>query len=118
MLRGRGTVSARQLLDVKEVLFGSDEVTRAITYLLVDFEDVAEVEAGEDEVRAIAERDRRAGVVNPGMIIAVVALKDLHYGLSRMWEIMLESAPMETQVFRSRPEAEAWIVSKLGATGA
>lgn len=42
---------------------------------------------------------------------AIVAVKDALYGMARMWEVFTEQYFRGTYVFRSIPEAEAWLAS-------
>jgi hypothetical protein len=40
---------------------------------------------------------------------AIVAVRDALFGMARMWEVFAEQYFRGTYVFRSRPEAEAWL---------
>jgi hypothetical protein len=63
-----------------------------------------------DEIRSVVEQNKRIAAVSyPGVIIAVAAPRDLGYGLSRMWEILMDQIGWETMTFRSRSEADDWI---------
>ena len=117
LLLGTGVVTGDEILDAKARFFGSEAATGAVVYLLADFSASIRAEISEAQVRAIAERDRAAAAVNPTMVMAVVGRQDLVYGLGRMWETMLETAPIETRVFRDRAEAEQWIATKVEVGG-
>jgi len=79
-------------------------------YTIVDLTQVDSMNISSDEIRSVVEQNKRiAAVAHPGVILAVAAPKDLGYGLSRMWEILMDQIGWETMTFRSRPEAEAWI---------
>ena len=45
--------------------------------------------------------------------MAIVAPRDLEYGLSRMWQAFVEDNGWETMVFRSREQAEEWVREKV-----
>ena len=42
---------------------------------------------------------------------AIIAVKDALFGMARMWEVFAERYFHGTYVFRSIPEAEAWLAS-------
>ena len=46
-------------------------------------------------------------------LIAIVAPSDLTFGVSRMYTARGDSLPRQMQVFRTLPEAEAWLESVL-----
>jgi len=48
---------------------------------------------------------------------AVVACSDALYGMIRMFQVFTEKLFAETWVFRSLPEAEAWLGERLEARG-
>jgi hypothetical protein len=51
-----------------------------------------------------------------GMPVAVVAPRDLEYGLSQMWQVFVEENGWETMVCRLRTEAERWLQQRLTET--
>ena len=68
-----------------------------------------------EELREIAEvgaeRDEEPGRV------ALLADSDLIYGLGRMYEVIRSSPSAEYRVFRTEPEALAWLTEAQGDTG-
>jgi len=63
-----------------------------------------------DDLRIVVEQNKRiAAIAQPGALLAVASPGDLGYGLSRIWEVLMEQVGWETMTFRSRAEAEAWI---------
>lgn len=48
---------------------------------------------------------------------AIVAGRDAMYGLSRMFQVFLEQAGIESRVFRSEEEAERWLQSRDATDG-
>lgn len=41
--------------------------------------------------------------------LAIVAPRDLFFGMARMYEILRSESPVEVRVFRERGEAESWL---------
>jgi hypothetical protein len=44
--------------------------------------------------------------------IAIVATRDVIYGMARVFEVFAQSQFRATQVFRALPEAEAWLTAQ------
>ena len=72
---------------------------------LIDFEQVADITASVDTIRALA----RDGSPNKTAPMAINAPRDFAYGVARMFVAMREPGDREVSIFRSRPEAESWI---------
>jgi hypothetical protein len=107
---GSGAVTEAEYLDfyTKELSVGA-EVSEYPRYGLNDFSEVTSVTIASSAVSTIASYSKKAAEANPDCITAIVADKDVIFGLARMWELMSSDAPMEIMVFRDRAEAEEWI---------
>jgi len=113
----------RGILRVWTGVITADEVIRAtadyyahenwkkIDYVIADFSGVTQVIGASDSVRDLVKADERISSLIPELAIAVVAPSDLLFGLSRMWEMLNQRIGWKLCVFRTRPEAEAWIKS-------
>lgn len=58
--------------------------------------------------------ERLAEVVGaaPGRLgakIAIVVVKDVDYGIARMWQVYGEDAPQQREIFRDMEKAQAWL---------
>ncbi len=74
---------------------------------LVDYTDVTEIEVPPARLAKLAERGQRQGVR-----IAVVAPTALTFGFNRqVLQIATDDEGRRTMVFRSRPEALAWLMA-------
>ena len=67
------------------------------------------------EVEITASQDKYASESIPDGVLAIIAKRDLEFGINRMWEIIAESSglPWETMVFRDRVAAEKWVKRKV-----
>jgi hypothetical protein len=45
----------------------------------------------------------------PGLLVAVVAERNVVFGLTRMWEVFVEGIGWEIKIFPSMAEAQSWI---------
>jgi len=84
-------------------------------YGLVDYSKITQFEISNSELEIIASQDLKASEYIPDGIVAIVAKKDLIFGINRMWEIIVENTGLqwETMVFRDREDAEDWIREKV-----
>ena len=80
-----------------------------LEYLIADFSGVTELQATTEDIRNIAIAEARIATLIPNLVIAVVAPTDYIFGMARMWEVFAEQTGWIRRVFRSRPEAEAWV---------
>jgi hypothetical protein len=75
-----------------------------------DLSDVTGVDVAAESVRDAA---RRAGEYVDSRLdggkLAIVAPRDLLFGMARMYEILRGDSPVEVRVFREREEAESWL---------
>ncbi len=89
---------------------GLPEEIKKWRYCVIDLSSVGAMNISSDDIRAVVELNKRiAAIAQPGALLAVASPKDLGYGLSRVWEVLMEEIGWETMTFRSRPEAELWI---------
>ena len=79
-------------------------------YCIIDLTSVGAMHINSDHIQIVVEQNKRiAAIAQPGALLAVASPKDLGYGLSRIWEVLMEQIGWETMTFRSRAEAETWI---------
>jgi len=83
-------------------------------YTLCDYSDASVDLISLAFVRQLYSMVQKLGFSRQGGKTAVVAPKDLVYGLARMFQIMSDTDdfPFETRVFRSYEEAEQWLLEK------
>ena len=79
--------------------------------VLWDLNAVTEIQITTEEVEAIASFGPRYQGKRKSGKTALVARKDVYYGLSRMFEIQsnIKGAPYQTTVFRNLEEAYQWL---------
>ena len=117
LIVGQGDISEEEYIDFYSLHFGQDEDKfRKYRYNITDFSAITEksiTEIPSEAVRKMAQLCEGASEINPEGVIAVVAGPDAIYGLSRMWEILVDDTPWETMVFRKIEDAKVWIKEKV-----
>ena len=92
----------------------ANEDWRKLEYVIVDYSGVTRLEVPTGAMRHVTDADAMIATSKPRLLVAVVASTDVVFGLSRMWQILNEQQiGWMAGVFRSRPEAEGWVVDQL-----
>jgi len=83
-------------------------------YCIIDLTDVESMNISSGDIRVVVEQNKRiAEIAAPGALLAVASPRDLGYGLSRMWEALMDEVGWETTTLRSRAEAEHWMEKRV-----
>jgi len=112
---GEGLVTGEDIISANRQIFSSEENMLKNKYGLLDLSKVTQYEVSNSEVEIIASQDENASEYISDAVVAVVAKDELVFGLSRMWEMIVESPSLqwETNVFKAREDAEAWIKERV-----
>jgi len=113
---GSGVLRAQEIIDTKGDLLATEDRVRGISFGHIDFTDVTSVDISSDDIRRIADLDKRLALLAPHMVVAIIAPAAVVFGLSRMWETFAESTGWTIAVKRSKAEADAWVESRLAAS--
>jgi hypothetical protein len=66
------------------------------------------------EMDSIVLQDRQiASYAVPGLLVALVAERDVVFALARMWEAFIEGIGWEAKIFPSMAEAQDWIRTRV-----
>lgn len=111
---GRGVVTDKEYIDaIEEHLSQDPDKYVKYRYALCDYTAVTKVEVSTSAICRVVEMCRRAAEINPHAVLAVVADRDLTYGLARMAQLLRDDGTWEEMVFRNRKEAETWLRETL-----
>jgi hypothetical protein len=105
-----GIITSKELNTLNTELYNQWDIA-SFKYQLWIFTEVEEFLLSPDEMKMLANQDKRASIKNPNMKVALVSISPLIYGLCRMYEAFYGDGPWETMVFKSLDEAEKWIDS-------
>jgi quinol monooxygenase YgiN len=107
-LFGTGNITAQDITDAAAELYSEDVLNR-LQYAIVDFALVEKLQASADELREVARRDIEAAARTPGIALAFISSTKAVFGLIRMYEVFADDLHLRTEVFRTMPEAKAWL---------
>jgi len=114
LITGKGVVTEKEHVDaIIKHLMQDETKFRKYRYSLSDYTAVTEIVIPTEAIELIATYCERASKVNPKPVNALAADQDLIFGLSIMWQLLVEATDWETMVFRKREDAEAWITKKV-----
>lgn len=104
-----GTIPDDEFLTFYESLYGSNQFDPSMN-LLVDLRQADSTSRSSVVLRQLANTvvERYKGITTRPKV-AVVAPKDLSFGLARMYEVYADSVPWDFVVFRAVDAALAWL---------
>jgi hypothetical protein len=103
-----GHLTSREILLANAALI-AHPAFKSLKYQLWIFENLERFSFDMAETKQIAEQDRQAAALNPGMRVAVVSDSELTFGFSRMYQGFLGDEIWQTRVFNKRETAEKWL---------
>lgn len=109
----QGTVTGADFVAAETALLSEQQTIAKLRYALLDFGDATEFSATADEVRLIAKRDAELAALNSQVAVAIIAPRDVQFGMSRMWEVFVDGSGWETAVFRDSASAVAWLYQRV-----
>jgi len=110
LLHCKGVVTVDDFVEANTIVYSEldPEISR---YQIVDTTEAKEIQLPAGAIERLARQDIAAAQSLEGVAIAVVAPRDLDFGLSRMWQALVDTPGVSSAVFRDFPSAEDWILS-------
>jgi hypothetical protein len=110
---GQGLTTAREVRDATSAAASWGPLISRITHAVIDLSAVSTLEISAVELRWILEADRRLAQVIPRLHMAIVAPRDVVFGIARMYEAYGPAPGWDVNVFRTAEEAAGWLNSVL-----
>ena len=112
---GKGDITGEDIIGANKEIFSSEEKIRRYKYTLLDLTSMDDFDVLTSDVEEIARINIGAAEIIPDFVVAIAARKDIVFGLSRMWQTLVDSTTWETKVFRTVDEAKVWIKERVKA---
>jgi hypothetical protein len=107
-------VTIKDYFEAGNTFLATPDEIKKWRYAIIDLTSVESMDINFNEVASVVQQNNRIAANAPkGVLVAVASPNDLGYGLARMWEALVERVGWETATFRSRPEAELWILQRV-----
>jgi len=107
-----GDATLDKILKAAEEVYSEEYITKQ-KYQIIDFTECTSFQLSSDDMRAIVEVDLKVSKSNPGLIIAIIAPKDIAFGMSRVYEAYADETGFRIKVFRDKKESQLWIQKQL-----
>ena len=109
-----GVLSGEELVTANERVLSRTLAGESLLYSFFDCNSITGVAVSDAELRRVAEQDVVASRRMPNrIVVAIYAKDDIPFALSRMWMVYVEAAGWETNVFRRKSEAMAWLKERV-----
>ena len=108
LITGRGNTEAEEFIQINHQIYVPDVMAK-LRYQLVDMTEVDQVDTSIEKIRAIAEADKAAAELMPGLKIAIVVSQDVLKGFAEIYTRIAEGEHLKAKVFSNVKEARIWI---------
>ena len=109
LIVGKGHVSGQELINVLDDIYSSEEKVIKLKYTIVDLTSILTMDVSNADIEFMHIKHQKIAKISPDRVVALIANKDLPFGISRMWEAIVSDIPWEINVFRSKNKADAWL---------
>ncbi len=106
----QGRITSKEILGANTDIINHHSF-KEIKYQLWILNDVEDFLLSAVEIKAMADQDSKAAVINPEVKVAIVSKSQLVFGLGRMYEAFSIHNPWEVISFYNLEEALEWIKS-------
>ena len=107
-IKASGEITVDEIMMAGAKIFTDREWVNGF-HILCDYRETTALNLTSGDIRKIIKQDINNSPLFDKSKFAVVADKDLIFGLSRMWEILSENNPIQTMVFRDISDAHRWV---------
>lgn len=109
-----GTITDDELLENNRQLMAFLKENEHYRFVLADWSQVAKLDISINAIQAMARKNVSDLKSIPGDgFFAIVASKNITYGLARVWQSWATDINWDVQLFKSRTDAESWLNKKM-----
>lgn len=103
-----GIVTGGEIIEVNRRIYRPEHLAR-LRYKIIDRTRCTEYLVSNREVEIIAGQDREAARINSQILIALVSTTPLQFGVTRVWQSLVDDSGLRTEIFVDRASADAWL---------
>jgi hypothetical protein len=112
--RCKGTLGLQHFSVADDQLLAAPDRIRKLKYALIDAALMEPTFFSPSEMDGIVLQDLQiASYAVPGLLVALVAERNVVLALARMWEAFIEGIGWETKIFPSLAEAQDWVRTRV-----
>lgn len=110
VLIGSGSIVSKEFTETLVAFLEKEKQDlAAVRYWYSDYSQATPFDVTIPDLRRLADASLELARVNTTLIVAICASDKLVFGLSRMWEIFVDKAGWNIQVFGDQNSAKAWL---------
>jgi len=102
-----GDVTGVEIIAANKEIYYYDNLSH-LKYKFIDKSTCTEYSVTGEEVKIIAEQDKKVSKINRNITVVFVSPTDLQYGMSRMWQVYAAETGFQSKIFNDRKSAEEW----------
>jgi len=107
-----GVVTGKDIIEANRKIY-TPEILSRLKYKIIDRTTCTEYLVTSDEMRIIANQDIQASKINGNITIVLVTPTKLQYGMTRMWQVLIEETGFKTEIFDNRESADNYINNRF-----
>ena len=104
-----GLVTGNELFDALESAMRDVMNGQQIDKTFYDFSAVSAFDVSTEDILMYSDKCVSISKLTPNVKMVVVAQTDISFGVSRMWEMLVDKTEWKIKIFRSRESAESWL---------
>lgn len=112
---GNGIVTAAEVLAGAVRVQQTVRSGRKLTHGIVNFIDVVELQLEKEDMDRLVNEQLITASFISNAVVAIITPQDHAFGIARMWQALAEKNGWTSRVFRTQPEALAWLRHELAA---
>src|SRR3974390_1521959 len=87
-----GHVDGEESIESVRIMTKHPEKLKQLYFSVTDLTKAESLNLSQQDIQMIVEVDRTINIhLQPGFVIAIIAVQDIHFGLARMWQAYVES---------------------------
>lgn len=110
---GTGLVTGAEILTAAATIAQATDRAKKLRFAFVDVSGATEFRVTPDDVRLISRQGATIALLAPNAVVVIVAPIDDAYGMSRMWQTLVEGTGWQTAVFRQHDQAVTWLRDRI-----
>ena len=112
--RCKGTLGLQHFSVANDQLLAAPDRIRKLKYAVIDAALMEPTFFSPSEMDGIVLQDIQiASYAVPGLLVALVAERNVVFALARMWEAFIEGIGWETKIFPAPAEAQDWVRTRV-----
>jgi hypothetical protein len=107
-----GVVTGQEIIEANKKIYNRENLLR-LKYKIIDRTNCTDYRVTPEEIRIIAAQDIEASKINKNILILLVSPTPLQYGMTRMWQVHIESTGFQSEIFKDIESAKEYINKKF-----